>query len=79
MGEWVEAIKQCTAEMISPEVAERKLCRTGMGEHISPCDKAKALYKRDLIMLLILRPHGSLESGIKPRFGGGWQVEVGLK
>lgn len=33
VGEWVEAIKQSTAELIPPEGAETELCRAGTGEH----------------------------------------------
>lgn len=66
MGEWVGEIKQHTAEMILLEVAKIKLCKTKTWEHNPLWCLAWGLDSA----FNSVRPHMSLESQIKPRFGG---------
>lgn len=70
VGEWVEAIKQSTAELIPPEGAEGELCRAGTGEH-KPWWQSRSCAGKGLDNAFnSIKPQSSLESGIKPGFGG---------
>lgn len=70
VGEWVEAIKQSTAELIPPEGAERELCRAGTGEHKPWWQSKSCAGKGPDKAFNSIKPQSSLESGIKPGFGG---------